>query len=227
MEHLFSKYDFKSDLILSNLSEEEEGIVNSSMEWIPFKKGKMLFYEDGIPTGVFLITKGKAKIYKTGMDGKEQIFYIYREGDLLGYHALLCNERYEDSCESLEPCETKFISAKKFNQLLDKIPSLRLSLIQNMSHEFGVMVNTITLLAQKSLKVRFALYLLVLDTRYNNNGINLSREDFANIIGTTRESLGKLIKEFREDSLIAVDKRIISILNREGLFELTKSSYAE
>jgi CRP-like cAMP-binding protein len=223
MKNFLNKYDFNSELILNELKEEELKVVESYMEAVTFKAGKMLFYEDGIPTGVFLLKNGKAKIYKTGLDGKEQIFYIYREGDLLGYHALLCDERYEDSCESLEYCETLFISASNFNHLLSEIPSLKLALIKNMSHEFGVLVNTITVLAQKPLRERFALYLLILNNRFNRDGINLSREDFANLIGTTRESLGKMIKEFREEKLIELDKRVIAIAQQKKVFEISNS----
>jgi CRP-like cAMP-binding protein len=92
-----------------------------------------------------------------------------------------------------------------------------------MSHEFGVLVNTITVLAQKPLRERFALYLLILNNRFNRDGINLSREDFANLIGTTRESLGKMIKEFREEKLIELDKRVIAIAQQKKVFEISNS----
>jgi CRP-like cAMP-binding protein len=230
MKKLLDQFEFESNAIFQGLSQEDNKAVKNAMEPINFKKGAMLFYEEGVSTGIFLLIKGKAKIYKTGVDNKEQIFYIYREDDLIGYHALLCNERYADSCEAIENCETMFISAENFLQLTEQIPSLKQSLIKNMSHEFGVLVNTITVLAQKSLRVRFALYLLILDNKYNtsnapNNGINLSREDLANIIGTARESLGKLLKEFREEGLISVTKRIIFVENHQKLLDLVNSSY--
>ncbi|MFT5748736.1 MAG: CRP-like cAMP-binding protein [Paraglaciecola sp.] len=222
MDKLIAKYDFKSDLIFSSLSKSEQKMLEPITEHIIFDKGKMLFYQDGIPTGVFLIIKGRAKIYKTGLGNKQQIFYIYKAGDLLGYHALLCDERYKDSCEAIEGCETLFISADKFESLLEKIPSLKTALIKNMSHEFGVMVNTISVIAQKSLRVRFALHLLLLNDRFGNNGINLSREDFANVIGVTRESLGRIIKEFKEEGLIVVNKRLIRLKNSKVIFEISK-----
>lgn len=230
MNHFLSKYEFQSDRIFSDLKPFEQEKAQSFMEDVEFKKGKLLFYDGGIPTGVFLLTKGKAKIYKTGSDGKDQIFYIYREGDLIGYHALLCEERYEDACETLENVEAKFISKSNFIALMDEIPSLRKLLIKNMSHEFGVMVNTITLMAQKSLRVRFAVYLLLLNARYTEGkegslGINLSRVDLANIIGTARESLGKLIKEFREEGLIKVNNRLIIIEKPHQLYGIVKSNF--
>jgi CRP-like cAMP-binding protein len=221
------KFDFQSDRILSSLSQEDRQAFLDAGEQLSFKKGKLIFYEGGIPTGVFLINTGKAKIYKTGLDGKDQIFYIYQSGDLLGYHALLCNENYEDSCEVLQTSDILFVSKLKFDDLLQKIPKLQLLLIQNMSHEFGVMVNTITVMAHKPLRERLALYLLILEERYrsDNTEIVLPREDLANIIGTARESLGRLLKEFKEDGLIEINGKAITIKQPNRLQKVASSEY--
>jgi CRP-like cAMP-binding protein len=217
-----NKLRFDSDKILSSLNTKDKAHFLSFAKKLIFKKGKLVFYEGGIATGVFLIKKGRAKIFSTGIYGKDQIFYIYKRGDLLGYHALLCNEPYADSCEALEDCEIFFISKMDFDHLLQIIPSLKLLLIQNMSHEFGVLVNTVTILAQRTLRERLALYLLILHERYYNEEskqaiINLPREDLANIIGTARESLGRLLKDFKTEKLVHIDKRTIRITNMHEL----------
>lgn len=214
-----------SDQILLSLSSAEKTLVMEQTEELTFKKGKLIFYEEGIPTGVFLMKSGRAKIYKTGLEGKDQIFYIYKAGDLFGYHALLCNEKYEDSCESLEDCKVLFISKTNFDKLVDTIPHLKQLLIQNMSHEFGVLVNTITVLAQKSLRERLALWLLILNEKYYNDQIELSREDLANLVGTARESLGRLLKGFKEENLINISGRSIKCLQTSKLLKIACSEY--
>lgn len=224
IEHLH----FESDKILSALTREDKDYFLSFAQSLFFKKGKLIFYEDGIPTGLFLVKSGKAKIFKTGIYGRDQIFYIYKRGDLFGYHALLCNEYYEDSCEALEDCEILFFSKPDVQHLLNKVKNLKLLFIQNMSHEFGVLVNTITILAQKSLRERLAIYLLILNERYFNKEtekakINLPREDLANIIGTARESLGRLLKEFKEDRLIQIKGRTIEIIDFKELQKIAKA----
>ncbi|MEP4092759.1 Crp/Fnr family transcriptional regulator [Reichenbachiella sp.] len=220
------KFDFESNKILSSLSEKSRSIISAKSEHLKFKKGKLIFYEQGIPTGTFLIKKGRAKIFKTGLDGKDQIFYVYKEGDLLGYHALLCNESYEDSCEALEDCEIDFISKTNFDRLVDDIPQLKQLLIQNMSHEFGVLVNTITVLAQKPLRERLALWLLILNEKYYEEEIQLPREDLANLIGTARESLGRLLKDFKEEKLISIEGRFIRCTHTSKLLRIASSEYA-
>lgn len=222
MKSILEKFDFQSDKIISSLSPQERALFRAKAEPLIFKAGQLIFYEGGIPTGVFLMISGKAKIYKVGLDGKEQIFYIYKAHDLLGYHALLCDEHYEDACEVLEDSELLFVRKSQFEQLLDQIPKLRQLIIQNISHEFGVMVNTITVLAQKTVRERLALFLLLLHHKYQTDDhtkprINLPREDLANIIGTARESLGRLIKDFKEEGLIEVNKRQITLLDQHKI----------
>ncbi len=220
------KFNFQSDRILSSLGPEDQALFLSEATPLKFKRGKLVFYEEGIPTGVFIIESGRAKIFKTGLDGKDQIFYIYKKGDLLGYHALLCNEHYEDSCEALEDCQMLFIKRSRFEVLLKKVAGLQTLLIQNMSHEFGVMVNTITVLAQKPLRERLALFLLILQQKYVTIGnIMLPREDLANMIGTARESLSRLLKEFREENLIIIENKAIRLLNPDKLHKIANSQY--
>ena len=95
-----------------------------------------------------------------------------------------------------------------------------------MSHEFGVMVNTITVLAQKPLRERLALFLLILQQKYVTIGsIMLPREDLANMIGTARESLSRLLKEFREENLIIIENKAIRLLNPDKLHKIANSQY--
>lgn len=221
----FGKFDFESNKIFSALNENEMALLNAKTQPLSFKKGSLIFYEGGTPTGAFLLKHGRAKIFKTGIAGKEQIFYIYRGGDLLGYHGLLCDELFEESCQALENCEMDFISKQNFYKLLYEVPRLKLLLIKNMSHEFGVLVNTITVLAQKPLRERLALHLVLLQKRYEDDDnldgvIQLPREDLANIVGTARESLGRLLKEFKEEGLIDVQKRDIALTDMETLMRL-------
>ena len=224
MKSFYSKFDFQSHLLFKGLPVEEKKLVETFMEDIHIKKGNALFYEDGIPTGIFQIVKGRAKKFKKGFSNKEQIFYIYTPGDVLGYHALLGEERYQDSCEALDDLELKFISETNFLKLLKELSFLKDAVIKNISHEFGVLANTIAVLAQKDQNTRLAIFLLVFDHRFKTmdpdfSGIDLSREDLANCIGTSRESLGRSLKQFKDDGMISIKKRSIFIKNPELFYK--------
>jgi len=218
------KFDFQSHLVLEGLDVNEEAHIAYFMEDLYIKKGSMLFYEDGIPTGIFQLKKGRAKKSKRGFNGEEQIFYIYTPNDVLGYHALLGEERYQDSCEALEDLEVSFISKSNFLQLLSDIPKLKDAVIKNISHEFGVLANIVAVLAQKDQNTRLAIFLLVLEERFERfdadiTGVDLSREDLANCIGTSRESLGRSLKFFKDQELISADRQAIRIINKQKLLQ--------
>tara|TARA_R110002050_G_scaffold109796_1_gene221095 strand:- start:18800 stop:19498 length:699 start_codon:yes stop_codon:yes gene_type:complete len=225
MKNFYSKFDFQSNLLFDSLNANEKKIVFDAMEPLIIKKGSLLFYEDGIPTGIFQIKKGKAKKIKKGFSGTEQIFYIYTTGDVLGYHALFGEERYQDSCEALEDLEVNFIPKDVFFQLLQNIPTLQQTFIKNIGHEFGVLANIIAVLAQKNQNARLAVNLLILDNRFQkqykeHQGIDLTREDLANIIGTSPESLGRSLKQFKDEGIITINKRAIYIKNKALIFQL-------
>jgi CRP-like cAMP-binding protein len=216
MKDFFSQFDFQSNLLFEDLTESEYQAVQNVIEPLVIKKGSMLFYEGGIPTGIYQIKQGKAKKFKRGFTGDEQIFYIYTQEDVLGYHALLGQERYQDSCEALEDLKVNFIAKEDFLKLLREIPALQQKLIKNIGHEFGVLANIIAVLAQKNQNARLALFLLLLENKFNRNsptlkGIDLTRDDLANLIGTSQESLGRSLKQFKELGCIETDKRNIYI----------------
>jgi len=225
MKNFYSRFDFQSDLLFEALTSNEKKMVCEVMEPLIIKKGSLLFYEGGVPTGIFQIKKGKAKKFKRSFSGTEQIFYIYTNDDVLGYHALFGEERYQDSCEALEDLEVNFITKDVFFGLLRDIPALQQTFIKNIGHEFGVLANIIAVLAQKNQNARLAINLLILENRFQNQykqhiGIDLTREDLANIIGTSPESLGRSLKQFKEEGIIEVDKRVIYIKNRDLIFKL-------
>ncbi len=224
MKDFFNQFDFQSDRLFGELNYAEKRFVHKVMETLPIKKGSMLFYEEGIPTGVFQLKSGRAKKFKRGFSGEEQIFYIYTKDDVLGYHALLGEERYQDSCEALEDLEVNFISKSNFLKLLDDIPRLRRAVVKNIGHEFGVLANTIAVLAQKDQNTRLAIFLLLLENRFKQDGgepigIDLTREDLANLIGTSPESLGRSLKQFKDQGIIRIEKRVIHIKNRKMLLK--------
>ena len=76
LDQLQSKFDFKSDFLFKELNPEEKDCVTKSMTSIKFSKNDLLFYEGGIPTGVYFILSGKTKKFNTSINGDKQIFYV-------------------------------------------------------------------------------------------------------------------------------------------------------
>ncbi|MBL7841489.1 MAG: Crp/Fnr family transcriptional regulator [Cyclobacteriaceae bacterium] len=188
-----------------------------------YRKGEIIFREGGIPTGVYHIKSGKVKKYKTTPTGVEQIIYICSAGELLGYHALLSEERYADSTAALVSSEITFISKEVFLGVLSRSSALSNRLLKLLGLEFSGFVDSFTNLATRNVRERLAFNLLVLEDKFREAGktdavdIVLSRTDLANITGTAKETLVRLLKEFKQKNLIQTTSSSVRIIDREGV----------
>lgn len=170
--------------------------------------------------GVYCVNHGKVKIYAIGDEGKEQIIHIAKEGEVIGFRAMFSGDPYKVSATSLEDGHICFISKDNFLDMIDSNAALRNMVMKELSRELGDRAQFITNLAQKSVRERLAFTLLLLQNVYGEEPINLSREDMANFVGTATETLIRLLKDFKEEGLIEVQTRKLTILDREGLIRL-------
>jgi CRP-like cAMP-binding protein len=221
------KWDFKSESILAALSPEDFGLLTLNQTEQVYKKGEIIFREGAFPTGIFYMTSGKAKKYKIDGEGKERIIYVANTGELIGYHAILSEDRYPDSAATLEESTITFIPKDDFLLVLHQSDSLSKRLLKTLSHEFAVLINGLTLFGQRSVRERLALQLVVLREKYKVDFqpgmavvINMSRDDIASMVGTVRENVVRILTEFKQEKILETKGRKIIILNVNKLVEI-------
>jgi CRP-like cAMP-binding protein len=212
------KWDFKSNSVIIDLPPNELAILTANMTTQLYNKGEIIFREGAFATGIFIIHNGKAKKYKADKEGKEQIIYVANTGEILGYHALLADERYPDSAAVLEDSEIAFIPKEDFFEVLEISKVLSQRLLKTLSHEFFVLANSIALFAQRSVRERFAMQLVLMREKYKENftqgmavEINMSREDLASLVGTARENILRVLKDFKEEGILETKGRKIIV----------------
>ena len=116
-----------------DLSRIEEIHKNSTQKRL--KKNQIIFLEGTRPLGVYSITSGRIKIYKTGVEGKDQIIQILKSGDLMGYRAMLSEEQYPVSAETLEDTTLCFIPKKDFIEAMSSNSDLTKEVIKSLSKD--------------------------------------------------------------------------------------------
>jgi CRP-like cAMP-binding protein len=218
-------YHLKSSSFFSVLTTEEKEYVNSNSERKEFKKKQILFKEGSIAKGVYIIKKGKIKIYKMGADGKESIVYIYKKGDYFGYRPLLGGELNPVSAAALDKVVVNYIPKDIFLTLLNYSDMLPRNLLNTLSKEFSVWINKMTVFTQYSVKERVALSLLILSKIYRRNEsngkkviISINRDDFAGFVGTAKESLVRTLRIFKDEKIISTSGTNITLLKPNLLF---------
>jgi CRP-like cAMP-binding protein len=212
------------DHLFDDLPEPILKILKANEKLIKYKKGQLIFHEGAYATGIYYVKKGMVKKYTLGFEGREHIFYLCNEGELLGYHALLSNEPYSDSAETIEDSEIVFIPKDDFLKALNESHQLTHKILKSLSHEFGFFILSTKILSQYTVRERTALALLILEEKFQNHtdgAIYLRRDDLAGIIGTAKETLIRVLHEFKEDGYIVVNKRPIIIKDRQALIEIS------
>jgi CRP-like cAMP-binding protein len=221
------KWDFKSESVLADLPADDLEILTTNKSEQVYKKGEIIFREGAYPSGIFYIIDGKVKKYKLDKDAKEQIIYVANKGELLGYHAILSEDRYPDCAAALEESRIAFIPKEDFLETLNQSKVLSRRLLKTLSHEFAVLANSLSMFAQKSVRERLALQLIVLREKYKVNfqagmpvEINMSRDDLASLVGTARENVVRVLSEFKEDKILETKGRKIIVLNVTKLIKI-------
>jgi CRP-like cAMP-binding protein len=221
------KWDFESESVLADLPVADLELLTANKSEQVYKKGEIVFREGGYPSGIFYVIDGKVKKYKLDKDGKEQIIYVANTGELLGYHAILSEDRYPDCAAALEESRIAFIPKEDFLETLQQSKVLGRRLLKTLSHEFAVLVNSLSMFARKTVRERLALQLIVLREKYKVNfregmsvEINMGRDDLASLVGTARENVVRVLSEFKADKILETKGRKIIVHDVSKLIKI-------
>ncbi len=214
-----------------NLSNSDLQLLNCSKRCTIYEKGQLLFEEGTLPFGLYGISSGKVKLSKASDDGKEQIIYLAKEGDVLGYRAILSDDVYSCTATVIDDATICFIPREVFHQMVESNAELSSQVIKSLSARLKIVEQSMTGLAQKQVRERLAETLLFLREVYGVDGekqainLNLTREELANIVGTATETVIRLLSEFKQDNIIDIEGKRITILNMKQLVRIANLSF--
>ncbi len=222
-EHYCANCKLKDFSIFSDLNDSELEELGKHKSCSSAKRGQIVFSENGLPMGLFCISSGKIKLSTSGPDGKEQILRLVREGDILGYRALLSNDRYHCTATAIEDCDFCFIEKDYFLNLVFSTPKLCIAIFKKISADLKQAEAHIVSLSQKNVRERMAEALLFFKATYGFEqdgqtlNVQFSREEIADFVGTSTESAIRLLSEFNHDRIIELKGKKIKILNFDKL----------
>ncbi len=174
-----------------------------------YAKGSRLFTEGQPSKGVYQLCGGSVKLSTCSKDGKVIILHIAEAGDILGVSATVSESLYIATAEALEPCRVNFIEKKVFLRFLEQNPQVCFSVLKQLSHDYHTacqQICSLGLFASVADKLA-SLFLGWSDkASEDSDGVHLkivyTHEDIAQMIGTSRETVTRILKNFRERKLI-------------------------
>ncbi len=211
-----------SSSLFSHLKPEELIELNIDKGCNFHKRGNIIYHEGSKVNGVYCVSKGIVKLYKTGLEGREQIIRFAQKGEIIGYRSLLSDEHACHSAKVLEDSILCYVPGDVLFELLRKNSEFAIALLQFTCRELGEANSFITEIAQKTVRERLAEVLFILKSNFGIDAdgvlqISLTREELANMIGTATESVIRLLSEFKDDNLIEINGRKIKLLNQKLL----------
>ncbi len=214
--------DLGGFLLFKKLTDEELNRLNYEKSCSSYRKGTIVYREGSRLTGFYCVTRGIVKIFKTGIDGKEQIIRFAKRGEIIAYRSLLSQELACTTAKIIEEAVLCHVPYQTLLYLIQNNWQFSHHMLQIVCRELREANDYITDIAQKSVRERLAEVLLLLKEDFeldhqNTLQISLTREELANMVGTATESVIRLLSEFRQDNLIELQGRKIKFINISGL----------
>jgi len=212
--------------IFSELSEEHLEKIAGLTLTRNYKKDMLIFIEGEPGDAFYFVKRGKVKVYRSYTDGREHIIHILGEGDIFAEVTLFSNIQYPASASAYEDCTIGLIRNSDMEKLITDTPSLALALIKAMSQKLIYAHQKIRDLTFADVFARTAAELVKLSEQHGekvDKGIKITveftRQQLAELVGTTRETISRVISKFKKEKSIVEDGNYIIILNQDKLMD--------
>lgn len=214
--------------ILSSLNKEDLVKISDLITHHIFKKGETLLREGDRTDSIVIIHEGSAKAYKTTSDGREQILYVFTEGDFFGEQNLFRNHYATYSVEALQTLKTCHLSKTQFQQLLYSYPEIAVKIIDELGNRMSRLETAMQSMGVRNVDNRIGGILLEFAAKYGSKDASgtvihlpLSREGIANYLGIARETVSRKFSQLESDGVIrSKNNKEIIILDQEALQSL-------
>ena len=187
--------------------------------------GALLFVEGQSPRGVFVLCSGKVKLYTTSKEGKVLILKQAEAGEVLGLSAAISGTNYEVTAETAVPSQLDFIGRQDVMTLLQNHSQVGVHSALSLSREFqGAYRDIHDLVLSRSSSGKLARLLLsscappaLLESEELRLRSAMTHEEMAQRIGSSRETVTRLLSDLKKKRLIRLDGANLIIRNRSGL----------
>ncbi len=210
------------------LSGDEKRMITDNFTLHHFKKNQIIYAEREQPEYLWCLLKGKAKLYKDGVGGRQQILRLINPVQYFGYRAYFAGEAYVHTASAMEASIVGAFPMSVVKELIDLNRDVAWFFIHELSRNLGSADTRTVNLTQKHIRGRLAEALMVLIDHYGfeDDGMTLrvymAREDLANLSNMTTSNAIRTLTAFVNERLIVVDGRQIKITDPANLRKISK-----
>jgi CRP/FNR family transcriptional regulator, cyclic AMP receptor protein len=224
-----TKCAFREHRLFCDLSRNALAKLQDIKATAVYPKGALLCLEGQAPRGIFVLCTGRAKLTTTSAEGKSIILRIAEPGEVLGLTAVFSNSPYEATVETLEPSQANFISQTDFVHFMKDYPDVGIKVAQQLTHNCRCAYGEIRSIGlSNSVPEKIAKLVLKwaeqplppASARKPSEiafRVTLTQEEIAQFVGTSRETVSRVLSDFRKKGWLRIKGVIWTILDKDAL----------
>ena len=213
--------------IFRRLSPDDRRRLAAVASTREFGKGELLFSQGDASDHLYTVVTGRVKVFKSTVRGTDVILELFGPGDPVGAVAAYEARAYPASAVALEPTTCVLIPRQTFFALLESHPSMVRGLLGGLTHRLVELTNRLTELSGGKVEARLARFFIKLaddmgEKRTDGTFIPLvlSRQEIADMIGTTIETSIRIMSRWGRDGVVRTDKNGFTVVDRSALDQL-------
>lgn len=217
----------RNSLLFSGLNEADLGELATIAIRRVFGKGDTLFSEGDEASGFYLLVSGHIKMCRVSPDGREKVLHFVRPGETFAEAAFFGDGTYPADARAVEGGEVLFLPKQGFMELMSANPQFALNLVISLSLALRRFVRQIEELTFADVASRLASFLLkrAAEKSTSYGGITylelgIKKGELAAQLGTAGETISRTFRKLKEEGIIELDGRKVTILQMERLQQL-------
>ena len=206
--------------IFNHLNASEMSEIVKETNSVKHPRGHTIYHAGDTSDGLYIVHKGRIKIYRLSETGKEQLVRILGPGDFTGDLSLFTESVHEAYAEAIEPVELCVMSRDDFQQFILKYPAISLKVLSEFSKRLAKTEKQAANIAMETVETRIAMYLAEVadETMSKTVTLPMSRKDLASHLGTTPETVSRKLADFEDNGWIRpLNNRDIEIVDLDAL----------
>jgi CRP/FNR family transcriptional regulator, cyclic AMP receptor protein len=209
IEHKCDECNLRTEEYFCSFRDITSKVFESLTSTRIYPKGKMLFMEGENATGVYMLCQGRVKLSTCSKDGKVIILHIAEPGEILGLSALVTDSIHVATAEVIESCQINFVRNDDFLNFLKNNAEACVSAVKQLGKNYNtafLQICSLGLSASVSDKLATLFLGWCKASVESIDGVHLkisyTHEEIAEMIGTSRETVTRLLKDFKKQHLI-------------------------
>ena len=221
----------RQSLLFSGLNEADLGVLAAITVRRSFNKGEALFCEGEQATGFYLLVSGHIKMCRMSSDGREKVLHFVAPGETFAEAAFFGDGTYPADARALEGGEVLFLPKQGFMELMSGNPQFALNLVASLSLALRRFVRQIEELTFADVTSRLASFLIKRAGEKSTSyagitylELGIKKGELAAQLGTANETVSRTFRKLKEEGIIELDGKKVTILQMERLQQLATRS---